>query len=245
MLRANGIRKRYGGGDVLKGVSVSLAPRDVTVLIGPSGCGKSTLLRVLSLLERPDAGEVQIAENTYVFPRDLGRSDIAPWPSVTVVFQQHFLWPHMTLRKNIVLPSKSRPDHEERLATLAEAFDITDALDKYPTEASVGQRQRAALIRGLVLKPDYILLDEITAALDVEQTGKILRYFLDGGGEDMGIFIVTHLLGFARKLLSARGGGTVYFMDGGSIIEEGGPAVLEHPQTARLRAFLDAGGVIA
>src|SRR5687768_13265632 len=103
MLRATGIRKAYGGREILKGVSVSLAPRGVAVLIGPSGCGKSTLLRAISLLELPDAGDVQIDSDIYAFPRDAARSDIAPWPRLTVVFQQHFLWPHMTLRRNIVL----------------------------------------------------------------------------------------------------------------------------------------------
>src|SRR5262249_55448931 len=162
-----------------------------------------------------------------------------------VVFQQHFLWPHMSLRENILLPARRYDGYEARVAALVAAFDMEHVMDRYPNEASIGQRQRAALIRGLALKPKYILLDEITAALDVEQTGKILRYFLEGGGQGLGILIVTHLLGFARRLISVRGGGTVYFMDDGLIVEHGGSEILNAPATERLRSFLDAEGVIA
>jgi L-cystine transport system ATP-binding protein len=242
---SNSIRKRYGGREVIKGASICVASRGVTVLIGPSGGGKSTLLRTMSLLEYPDAGVVQIDDASYQFPRDAERRDISPWPKVTVVFQQHFLWPHMTIRNNIYLPARRHEDYEARVAALAAAFDMTKVLDRYPNEASVGQRQRAALMRGLALNPHYILLDEITAALDVEQSGKILRYFLDGGGQEIGILIVTHLLGFARRLISVRGGGTVYFMDDGIIVEHGGTEILSRPETSRLRGFIDAEGVIA
>jgi arginine transport system ATP-binding protein len=243
--RATRISKSYGRREVLRDVSIAVEPQGLTVLLGPSGCGKSTLLRSMSMLEPPDTGQVEIDGVSYSFPTKANSRQVPPWPRVTVVFQQHFLWPHMTIRENILLPARRFKGHEDRVRALTESFDMTSSLDKFPNEASVGQRQRAALIRGLALCPEYILLDEITAALDVEQTCKILRYFLDGGGQDVGILIVTHLLGFARRLIAVRGQGAVYFMDQAAIVEQGDETILQEPRTERLKTFMDAGRLIA
>ncbi len=142
----------------------------------------------------------------------------------------------MTLRENILLPVRRRnlPTMKDDLAkVLIEAFDMQGFIDNYPNEASLGQRQRVALARALMLEPRYLLLDEITSALDVEQIAKILTYLKNLRGKDIGIFIITHLLGFARHAADQ-----VYFMANGEIAESGGPDILRNPQTERLGQFL-------
>jgi len=244
VLQGENLVKSYGARVVLRRVSLTVQSAGLSVLIGPSGCGKSTLLRALSLLEPPDAGRISLDSTSLEFPHARVPRDLRPWPTVTVVFQQHFLWPHLTLRSNILLPIRRAHDREERMATLVAAFGLETVLDRYPNEVSLGQRQRAALVRGLALRPRYILLDEITSALDVEQSAKILRFFLDGGARETGLLIVTHLLGFARRLMSLRDGGMVYFMDQGSIVETGSAEILSAPLTSRLRSFLKAEALV-
>jgi len=243
MLSADKICKSYGGNRVLSDVSLSVERERVSVLIGPSGSGKSTLVRNLSLLEIPDSGDVVIDSNRYAFPMQASGS-IAPWPDVTVVFQQHFLWPHLTLQENVLLPCARRPGCVDVAEHLQDVFGVREILSRYPNEVSMGQCQRVALIRALALQPRYILLDEITAALDVEQTGEILRYFLETSASGMGILLVTHLLGFARRLLDVRSGGNVYFLDEGRIVEYGTSEILTQPRSERLARFLDAEKVL-
>jgi ABC-type polar amino acid transport system ATPase subunit len=141
----------------------------------------------------------------------------------------------MTLRENILLPVRRRTPNsmDNELDALIEAFDMQEFIDHYPNEASLGQRQRIALARALMLKPRYLLLDEITSALDVEQIAKILNYLKNLRGKNIGIFIITHLLGFAKHAADR-----VFFMADGSIAESGGPEILRDPKTERLWQFL-------
>ncbi len=220
---------------LLKNVSFGIPPGGVTVLIGPSGSGKTTLLRCMALLEPPQKGDILIDDQCFSYPRPQNASPTPPWPKLTAVFQQLFLWPHLSLRDNILLPVRRKNPAEirEKLDTLIDAFDMKDFIDNYPNEASLGQRQRIALARALILEPRYLLLDEITSALDVEQIAKILAYLKTLRGKNIGIFIITHLLGFARHTADQ-----VLFMDGGEIAEQGGPEILKAPQTERLGRFL-------
>jgi len=236
MLEARNLNFSYTADrPILKDVSLKIATGGITVLIGPSGTGKTTLLRCVALLDPPQSGEIRVDDEVFRYPWPKDKIFTPPWPKLTTVFQQLFLWPHMTLRQNILLPVRQRNSNEtkEELDALIEAFDMGNFIDNYPNEASLGQRQRVALARALMLKPRYLLLDEITSALDVEQIAKILTYLKGLRGKNIGIFLITHLLGFARHAAD-----NVVFMSGGEVTESGGPEILKDPKTERLFQFL-------
>jgi ABC-type polar amino acid transport system ATPase subunit len=220
---------------LLKNINLKVNPGGITVLIGPSGTGKTTLLRCLALLEQPQGGEIQVDDDVFAYPWPKDKIFTPPWPKLTTVFQQLFLWPHLTLRDNILLPVERRNggDNGGELDALIEAFDMGEFINNYPNEASLGQRQRVALARALMLKPRYLLLDEITSALDVEQIAKILTYLKGLRGQNIGIFLITHLLGFARHAADQ-----ILFMADGEIAESGTPDILKNPKTERLFQFL-------
>jgi len=235
MLEAKQVTKTYGGTSVLRGIDLSIEPGKISVLIGPSGSGKTTLLKILALLETPDAGSVSIDGATYRFPLGKNEKIQVPWPKVTVVFQQLFLWPHLTLLQNMTLPLYARgvDDDSPRVHELIELFDMKEFVYRYPNQASLGQRQRAALVRALLLEPEYILLDEITSSLDVEQTAIILSKLKELRDKGIGVLTITHLLQFAQEAADR-----VVFMDAGEIIEEGGPGLLMDSTHERIRKFM-------
>ena len=234
MIRCENIVKSFEGRKVLDGVDLTVEQGKITCLIGPSGSGKTTLLRTLTMLEPADSGQMFIEDVRYDFPLD-GPLRVPPWPGITVVFQSLFLWPHMTLRENILLPAKRAgvPNMQERLDELVNFFEMHSFIDRYPNEASRGQQQRVALARGLMLNPKYIFLDEITSALDVEQVAKVLEELQKLRDAGIGIFIITHLLGFAR-----RASDQILFLNEGKIEESGGPEILVTPKSERLKNFV-------
>ena len=235
MLEAKNISKNYGDTKVLKDVSLSIERGKICALIGPSGTGKTTLLKILAFLEQPDFGSVALDGVTYNYPLLKSKNSTLPWPKVTVVFQQLFLWPHLTLLQNITLPLSSRglDDNPPRLKEMLELFDMDHFVYRYPNEASLGQRQRTALVRALLLEPEYLLLDEITSSLDIEQTAIILSQLKKLSGEGIGILTITHLLQFAHDAADK-----IVFMAGGEILEEGDPSILLQPKHERLGQFL-------
>ena len=236
MLLAQNVNKKFNGIEVLHSVDVEVEPKKITVLIGPNGSGKSTLLRALSLLDPPSEGIIEIDKIRYSFPAEKrDQRAIFIWPKVTMVFQQLFLWPHLTLKENITLPArKGKVDNfDTKLHELIDAFNMAHFIDRYPNETSLGQRQRAALARAIILNPSYLLLDEITSALDVEQTTSVLSYLQGLKENGMGILLVTHLMGFAR-----RAADKIVFLDKGKVLETSGPELIDFPTQERVRKFL-------
>jgi len=220
MLSGTKLTKIYNGREVLKGVSIKIEPGKITSLIGPSGSGKTTLLRVLSMLDLPESGSISFNNEEYQFTLK-DKSIIPPWPKISVVFQQLFIWPHLTLRKNIELPLELRGILEENkkyLNELYQMFKMEEFIDRFPNEASLGQRQRVALVRSLALKPEYLLLDEITSSLDVEQSEIILSHLATVKKQGVGIIMVAHDINFALSNAD-----TVCFLENGKIIKQGKP----------------------
>ncbi len=240
MLQATDITKSYINKKkrniVLKDVTVGVKPGEITALIGPSGSGKSTCLRALSLLEPPDVGAITVDDQIFRYPLENGKRDIRfPWPHLTIVFQQLFLWPHLTIRKNIMLPQQNLNGSQgnDHVEELIDYFELREFVDRFPNEASLGQRQRAAIVRALAMNPKYLLLDEVTSALDVEHVGKLLQRLKLLKDQGTAIMLVTHLIGFARQSADE-----VVFMEDGQITESGGPQLLTSPKSKRVADFL-------
>jgi len=229
MLSGKNLTKKYQGQEILKGVDIVVERGKITSLIGPSGAGKTTLLRVLSMLDLPDTGKITLDNENYVFPQD---KEIKVWPKISVVFQQLFLWPHLTLRQNILLPLRNNVD-KKYIDELIDVLQMKDFIDRYPNEVSIGQRQRAAIARAIALKPEYLLLDEITSSLDVEQIDLVLKFLLRLKERGVGILIITHLLNFAKNASDQ-----IVFLDSGIVLERGGKEILENPKHERVQKFL-------
>lgn len=235
MLACETISKTFGATSVLVDVSVRVTPGEATVIIGPSGSGKTTVLRSMAMLEPPSAGTIVLDGTHYDFPNGKPRNMRPIWPRVTMVFQQLFLWPHLTLAENCLLPSRLNgvSDAPVLFKKLVGEFALEEALERLPSEASFGERQRAALIRALLLNPRYLLLDEVTSALDVEQIEAVLRCLRKLKEQCVGICVVTHLLGLARRVAD-----TVVFMERGRVLETGRAEILAAPREERVARFV-------
>jgi polar amino acid transport system ATP-binding protein len=235
-IRAERLVKRYGDHTVLKGVDLDVAPGEVVCVIGPSGSGKSTLLRCLNLLELPTSGRVFLGEDEITAPGahvDVLRRRLG------MVFQSFNLFPHKTVLQNVTLaPVKAlgepRREAEERARGLLERVGLSDKADEHPARLSGGQQQRVAIARALAMRPQAMLFDEVTSALDpelVKEVLEVMRELAEGG---MTMVVVTHEMGFAREV-----GDRLLFMDEGTIVEEGLPStVLAEPREERTRRFL-------
>jgi polar amino acid transport system ATP-binding protein len=236
VLRLEGIRKSYGGAEVLRGVDLRVDSHEIVALIGASGSGKSTLLRTINLLERIDDGRILLAGDDISDPRvdaDRVRARIG------VVFQHFNLFPHLTVLDNVTLASRrvlrgGRGESEERAMALLDRVGLADRAGSYPDRLSGGQQQRVAIARAVVTEPELLLLDEITSALDPELVGEVLDLVRVIGATGTTIVMATHEMGFARQVAHR-----VVFLDGGVVVEEGTPAqVFDAPREPRTRAFL-------
>ncbi len=232
------VHKRYGLLEVIKGVSLNVEQGQVVALIGRSGSGKSTLLRCINGLEPFQQGRITVAghkvDQTPKHLRELRKE-------VGIVFQSYNLFPHLTVGQNIMLAPRLakgvKPEDNRRAAedVLAQV-GLADKFNAYPDNLSGGQQQRVAIARSLAMKPQVMLFDEVTSALDPELTGEVLLVMERLAKAGMTMILVTHEMGFARNVADV-----VVFMHQGLIWETGpARAVLEAPQTTELRAFVKA-----
>ncbi|QRO02827.1 amino acid ABC transporter ATP-binding protein [Archangium violaceum] len=246
MLRVEGLRKSFGGREVLRGIDLAVAPGEVVVIIGPSGCGKSTLLRCLNHLEQPTAGRVWFREEL-VGSRDEG-GRLLPRPEAEVdrqrarigmVFQRFNLFPHMTALGNVIeapirVKGMAREQAEALALRLLGRVGLLDRKDEYPARLSGGQQQRVAIARALAMEPEVMLFDEPTSALDPELADEVLQVMQDLAREGMTMLVVTHEMGFAREVAHRVG-----VMDAGLVIEQGPPSLIfTTPTQPRTREFL-------
>lgn len=235
-LSLKNVRKSFGGNDVLRGIDLDITTGQMICLIGASGSGKSTLLRCLNLLEPIDDGTITL-DGT-----DISEPGFNPQPvrqHIGMVFQSYNLFPHMTAMDNAMLAPRrihglGRAELEPRIAELFTRFGLGERMQHYPDQLSGGQQQRVAIVRALAMRPEIMLFDEITSALDPELVGEVLDVLRQLRTEGMTMVLATHEMGFARELAD-----TVCFLDQGRILESGPPSqVFGAPQEARTRAFL-------
>jgi ABC-type polar amino acid transport system ATPase subunit len=234
VLAVEGVRKSFGDTVVLDGIDFEVARGEVVALIGPSGSGKSTLLRCLNLLEQVDDGRVLLAGDDITDPRvdvDAVRARFG------VVFQQYNLFPHLSVLDNVTLALRtvhrvSRGEAERRGLELLGRIGLAAHARRHPDGLSGGQQQRAAIVRALATEPQVLLLDEITSALDPELVGEVLDLVRELAHTTT-IVMATHELAFARDVAT-----TLLFLDGGVIVERGGPEMLDEPREERTRVFL-------
>ncbi len=246
-LRVDGIVKRFGANEVLKGVSLAANAGDVISIIGSSGSGKSTWLRCMNLLEQPHEGAIALNGEALELRRDRDGTLTAASPKVlerfrsrlAMVFQHFNLWSHMTVIENVIeapiqVLGLSKPEALERAERYLQRVGVWHRKDFYPAHLSGGEAQRVAIARALAMEPDVMLFDEPTSALDPELVGEVLRVMRDLAGEGRTMVVVTHEMGFAREVSNR-----VIFLHKGCIEESGDPReVLAQPKSERLRQFL-------
>ena len=236
MIEVKDLQKSFGELQVLKGITTTIEKGERVVVIGPSGGGKSTFLRCLNLLEEPTGGKVIFEGEDLTDPNadvDMARRRIG------MVFQHFNLFPHLTIMQNITLAPvhlkmKTQAQAEEEGRRLLTRIGLLDKADTYPDMLSGGQRQRIAIVRSLMMNPDVMLFDEPTSALDPEMVGEVLQLIEELAKDGMTMVIVTHEIGFARRVASR-----VLFIDEGIIKEENSPEkFFAEPRDPRLQDFL-------
>ena len=238
LLALRSISKRFGAHQALEEVSVAVEPGEVVAIIGRSGSGKSTLLRCINGLERPDSGTIEFDGVAFEpTPRRLK----ALRREIGIVFQSYNLFPHLCVERNITLgPTAAKgmklAAARELARKVLRMVDLEDKISAYPQQLSGGQQQRVAIARALAMEPRLVLFDEITAALDPELIGEVVRVLDRLARDGMTMVLVTHEMGFAR-----RSADTIVFMHQGRIWEQGPPAKLfGAPVTEELASFIDA-----
>ncbi|MEM9221178.1 MAG: amino acid ABC transporter ATP-binding protein [Pseudomonadota bacterium] len=235
-LTVEGLTASYGSLPVLSDVSVSIGRGEIAALIGPSGSGKSTLLRTLVGLLRPSSGRVTIDGEDIDYESRGSLKNARD--RFAIVFQQYNLFQNMTALRNVtiaptIVKKRDRKEVESRAAALLEKVGLGDKLGAYPDELSGGQQQRVAIARALALKPDILLLDEVTSALDPELVTEVLDTVRLLAADGITMLIVSHEMGFVREVAS-----TIVFMDRGQVVEAGPPNdIFDNPKAPRLREF--------
>ena len=246
MVTAEGVHKRFGQLEVLKGIDLEVNRGEVMCILGPSGSGKSTFLRCINHLEPINAGRLSVDGELVGYresggrlfelhEREIGRKR----SEIGMVFQHFNLFPHMTALENVTLApmlvkGAGREEARQRGRELLARVGLADKLDTYPVALSGGQKQRVAIARALAMAPKLMLFDEPTSALDPELVGDVLDVMRGLARDGMTMIVVTHEIGFAREV-----GDTAVFMDAGVVVEAGPPKeVLSNPRQERTKAFL-------
>ncbi|MDD5968284.1 MAG: amino acid ABC transporter ATP-binding protein [Anaerostipes sp.] len=237
VLEVRNLSKDYGNGPILKDISMTIQKGEVVVIIGPSGCGKSTFLRCLNGLESIQQGEI-------ILDGQVITAEKTKWTQVRqkigMVFQSYELFPHMSVIDNILLgPLKAQGKQKKEVIQEAERLldrvGLLDKKDAYPRQLSGGQKQRVAIVRSLIMHPEIMLFDEVTAALDPEMVREVPDVMLELEKSGSTMIIVTHEMQFARAVADK-----VVFFDGGDIVETGTPEkFFTNPETERARRFLN------
>lgn len=236
MIEIKGVHKSFGDNEVLKGVDLTVDKGEVVCLIGASGSGKSTLLLCINALEPIQQGKI-IVDNIDVHAKGTSKSHLRR--KLGIVFQQYNAFPHLTARENVALAprlvlKKSKKQARDLAKKHLEYVGLSDKMDVYPSQLSGGQQQRLAIARALAMQPDYMLLDEVTSALDPELVGEVLDTLRKLSEEGMTMIVVTHEIPFAREAADR-----IAFFHDGVIHEIGAPNDLLHnPQKTRTREFL-------
>ncbi|MEY8462067.1 amino acid ABC transporter ATP-binding protein [Streptococcus merionis] len=231
------LHKYYGENEVLKGITTQFYEGDVVCIIGPSGSGKSTFLRSLNLLEEATSGHI-IVNGYDLLDKNTKVDEVRE--NIGMVFQHFNLFPHMTVLDNITFAPiehkvMTKAEAESYAMELLEKVGLADKRDAMPDSLSGGQKQRVAIARALAMKPDIMLFDEPTSALDPEMVGDVLNVMKDLAEQGMTMLIVTHEMGFARKVANR-----VIFTDGGEFLEDNTPdQIFDNPQHPRLQDFLN------
>jgi polar amino acid transport system ATP-binding protein len=236
LLRLEGVHKRYGDVEVLRGVDLDVAEGDVVCLIGASGCGKSTLLKCANLIEPISAGRI-LLEGEEITSEQTDPDRVRR--HIGIVFQAFNLFPHMNVISNVTLAPRrvlGMPQRaaDERARDLLARFGLAEKEREYPDRLSGGQQQRAAIARALAMQPRLLLLDEVTSALDPELVGEVLTVIRELAETGMTMVIATHEMGFARQIADR-----VCFLYEGTILEQGPPeAIFGSPKHERTKGFL-------
>ena len=240
MLELTDVSKSFGDTTVLRGITLALPNGETTVILGPSGSGKSTLLRTMNLLEVPETGRLDINGDSVTFGAKLTRKQVsAIRRRSAMVFQGYNLFPHETVLDNVAMPpalngKADRATARARAVELLESVGMDHRLEEYPDNLSGGQQQRVAIARALAVEPDYLLFDEPTSALDPELEAEVIRVMVDLARERRSLVVVTHNIGFARRVADR-----IVFLADGGIGFDGAPEDFFASDSERIRRYLN------
>lgn len=236
LLRVEHLKKSFDDFTVLDDINLSVKQGEAVVIVGPSGCGKSTFLRCINGLEEIQEGRVWL-DDEVINPTDRGA--MKHRERIGMVFQSYDLFPHKTILENATLAplkvlKRKKAEAEAEALELLDRVGLASRKDSYPRMLSGGQKQRVAIVRALMMHPEILLFDEVTAALDPEMVREVLDVILDLAKQKRTMLIVTHEMAFAKAIADR-----VIFLDGGQVIEDAGPKqFFESPRTERARKFL-------